>query len=216
MKFKNIIENIDDSKVKDRRLVDYVPEDFRMLVCGSSGSGKTSLVINMITEPLLYYDKIYIFTPNHFQPSVVKLMKWFESINEQIDYPVIEIYSPEQIPEVVEYREGGGRKIVIFDDVINCEHKIQKRIIDHFTQGRHRNISPIYLLQYFYNTPKVIRNNCNLFCLFKPNLQSDIDEICRTAAIDDKKILNQLNPYDFIYVNRFLNSIKKNFDEGIN
>ena len=88
--------------------------------------------------------------------------------------------------------------------------------MDHFAQGRHRNISPIYLSHYFYSAPKVIRNNCNLFCLFKPNLQSDIDEICRTAAIDERKIFNQLYPYDFIYDNRFLNSIKKNIDEGFN
>ena len=126
MKFKNIIEKIGDDKPKDRRLVELVPEDFRMLVCGSSGCGKTSLVINMITEPLLFYDKIYIFTPNHFQLSVVKLMEWFESISEKVEYPVIEIYPPEEIPEVIEYNENGGRTIVIFDDVINSDHKIQK------------------------------------------------------------------------------------------
>ena len=53
MRFKSIIENLSDNQPQDRRLVDFFPEDSHMLVCGSSGRGKTSLVINIITEPFL-------------------------------------------------------------------------------------------------------------------------------------------------------------------
>lgn len=30
-----------------------------MLGCGQSNSGKTNVAINMVREPLIYYDKLY-------------------------------------------------------------------------------------------------------------------------------------------------------------
>ena len=50
-------------------------------------------------------------------------MDCLESISENVEYPVIEIYPPEQIPEVIEYSRTLNN-IVIYDDVIKCDHKI--------------------------------------------------------------------------------------------
>ena len=36
-----------------------------------------------------------------------------------------------------------NRKIVVFDDVINAPEKIQNKIANHWTDGRHHGISPI-------------------------------------------------------------------------
>ena len=42
-----------------------MPNDtFRMLICGNSGSGKTNLLYQMLTEPLLHYDKIHLHAKN--------------------------------------------------------------------------------------------------------------------------------------------------------
>ena len=42
-----------------------MPDDtFRMFICGNSGSGKTNLLYHMLTDPLLYYDKIYLYAKN--------------------------------------------------------------------------------------------------------------------------------------------------------
>ena len=43
----------------------FMPDDtFRMLICGSSGSGKTNLLYHMLIKPLLYYDEIHLYAKN--------------------------------------------------------------------------------------------------------------------------------------------------------
>ena len=64
--------------------------------------------------------------------------------------------------------QSENRKIVVFDDVINAPEKIQKIIANHWTDGRHHGISPIYLSQSYYDTPKKLRLNCsNIFFILQ-------------------------------------------------
>lgn len=42
----------------------FIVEEYSMLVCGQSGCGETNVVMHMLREPLVYYDKIYLYTPN--------------------------------------------------------------------------------------------------------------------------------------------------------
>ena len=46
----------------------YFPDNFRMLIVGSSGCGKTCLLMRLLLEPnLLNYDKLYIFARSLYQ-----------------------------------------------------------------------------------------------------------------------------------------------------
>ena len=60
------IPNYDSASNNDsnfKRLLPYMPSDnFRMLICGPSGCGKTNVLMHMLCNPLLYYDKIYLFS----------------------------------------------------------------------------------------------------------------------------------------------------------
>ena len=47
-----------------------------------------------------------------------------------------------------------NRKVVVFDDLVNAPEKIQNKIVSHYTDGRHHNISLIFLSQSYYDTPK--------------------------------------------------------------
>ena len=76
-----------------------------------------------------------------------------DSISGEVGYTVLEIDEPENIKNTNEY-PSENRKIVVFDDVLNAPEKIQNKIANHFTDGRHHNISPIYLSQSYYDTPK--------------------------------------------------------------
>ena len=54
--------DVDIKNKKFEQLYSFMPNDtFRMLICGNSGSGKTNLLYHMLIEPLLYYDKIYLY-----------------------------------------------------------------------------------------------------------------------------------------------------------
>ena len=54
-------------------LIIFLKKNFRILVCGQSGSAKTNAILHILIEPLIYYDKIYFYTPNSQQDKMIKL-----------------------------------------------------------------------------------------------------------------------------------------------
>ena len=45
-----------------KQLYKYMPKsNFRMLICGNSGSGKTNLLYHILMKPLVYYDQIHLY-----------------------------------------------------------------------------------------------------------------------------------------------------------
>jgi GTPase SAR1 family protein len=56
-----------------------ISPSFRMLVCGSSGCGKSSLVMRLLLEKeLLNYDKLYVFSKSLYQPEYQILINGFK------------------------------------------------------------------------------------------------------------------------------------------
>ena len=81
--------------------------------------------MHMIRTPLMYYDKIYMYTPNHHQDKIQDLKKLMDKISEKVGYNILEIGSGEDIKDTSEYPEG-NRKIVVLDDLINAPEKNTK------------------------------------------------------------------------------------------
>ena len=53
-----------DTNTKNKKFKQYydfmLNDTFRMLICGSSGCGKTNTLFHMLIKPLLYCDKIFM------------------------------------------------------------------------------------------------------------------------------------------------------------
>ena len=145
---------------KKRSYNDFINEEYRMLVCSQSGCGKTNTVIHMLRQPLVYYDKIYLYTPNNHQDKIRDLKEMMDIISKMVGYQVMEINGADDILDTCEY-QNDNRKVIIFDDLVNAPEKIQSKIANHFTHGRHHNISPIYLTQSYYDTSQKLRQNCS-------------------------------------------------------
>ena len=189
-----------------------LPDDFfRMLICGPSNSGKTNILLNMIYE-LLLFDKIYLFAKNLEQDKYQHLLQDFaENINPEVGYEVIEANSDEITP--LEELPVYNQKIVVFDDIV-CESN-QNSIINYFINGRHKKCCVIYLTQEFYKVPKIIRNNCNHFCIlnFNPRENKRIaDELSVDRNILDRAINED---YSFFYYDKPRKLMKNIFDEDI-
>ena len=148
----------EDENTNFKQLYSYMPKsNFRMLICGNSGSGKTNLLYHMLMQPLVYYDQIHLYGKNLKQEKYRHMIETMNDIlSDQVEYNIIHYNNDEIKP--VNSLESDSQKIVIFDDFI-CD-KNQKPLIDYFIQGRHTNCSVIYLSQSFYKTPKDIRLNC--------------------------------------------------------
>ena len=85
-------------------------------------------------------------------------------ISREVDYDIMTVSNDKIIPiNDLDYEDN--QKIIIFDDCV-CE-KNQRKIVDYFIQGRHKNCSVIYLSQSFYKTPRDIRLNCSHYCIYE-------------------------------------------------
>ena len=94
-----------------------------------------------------------MYSPNLHQDKIQDFKEIIDAISKKVGYPVLELHGPDAIKNTSEYFPD-NRKIVVFDDVINAPEKVQNKIANHWTDGRHHGISPIYLSQSYYDTPQ--------------------------------------------------------------
>ena len=210
------IPNYDSASNNDsnfKRLLPYMPSDtFRMLICGPSGCGKTNVLMHMLCKPLLYYDKIYLFSKNLEQSKYRQLLETLRPISEEAGYDVIEESNGDVVP--LESLDNDNQKIVIFDDYV-CERN-QKPLIEYFIGGRHKNCSVIYLSQSYYLTPKDIRLNCSHFCIFNSPSNGETARMCKEVNVSKKRFESATSePYSFAYIDKTKKTIRKNFNENI-
>jgi hypothetical protein len=183
---------------------------FRMLMCGGSGSGKTNVLINMITR-FLDFDKIYIYTKHIDQDKYKWLKNFFQTIEDDqdlqdiADLPIATFGShiKDMIP--LDKLDKKKKNLIIFDDMLL--EKDQKPMIELYIRGRHMNATIIYLSQSYFTTPKEIRINCSCFIIFEIPSQRQLSMIlsdhCGELDKDQFKEIFKAavsEPYSFFFV----------------
>ena len=159
-------------------------------------------------KPLVYYDQIHVYGKNLEQEKYRHMIETMNDISGQVGYDIIHCNNDEIKP--VNSLESDSQKIVIFDDFI-CD-KNQKPLIDYFIQGRHKNFSVIYLSQSFYKTPKDIRLNCSHYVIYDFPSSNERHIISRELNVTkDQYIKATKKPYSFLYVNKPMKTVKRNF-----
>lgn len=167
MSIINFYENIPKSFMNDdyynpnaSKLVPLHP--FRMLIVGSSGSGKTNLAINLIYE-CNNFQKIYLYANSLDQPLYKFLIEKMTKVGEKLGTELI-VYSNniKDIPDSTTF-DSSIQNLIIVDDAI-LEKSLDK-VTSVFVKGRHNNCSIMFLSQSFFAIPKMIRLNANYILL---------------------------------------------------
>ena len=154
------------------------------------------------------YKRLYQYMPDDTFRLLICGGSGSGKTNQSVGYDALVCSNNEIVP--VENMENEAQKIVIFDDFV-CE-KNQKPLIDYFIRGRHKNCSVIYLSQSFYGTPKDIRLNCSHFCLYEFPSSNERNLISRELSVDKEQYNKATKkPYSFLYVDKPIKLIKKNF-----
>lgn len=207
---------------------------FSLLFSGRSGSGKTNLLINMLTKDSFYgnyFHYILVFSPN------AKIDDLYKSLKIP-DENLRTRFSPEDLEHILKVRktqiekEGidavakGSRLLIIIDDGIADQQFFKsKESIEIFIMLRHYLCSIMILTQKYNKIPPVQRDNANGIIIFPSNrheVELIKDELCPTFL--DKKQFAKIvdyatdEKYSFLFINNKAdnkNRYRKNFDEII-
>lgn len=164
----------------------------RFLVVAPSGAGKTNLTLNLIIL-LNHFDKIWIFAKSF---ETEPLWNWFvdqihdveKKVSKRQGKPVkiLQMISTDlgDLPEVGSF-DKASRNLVVFDDQITETNKAKlKNMTDMWVRGRHRNITPMYLSQNYYDIPKIMRQNTGILILKDLGTERDKRGILSDVAKD--------------------------------
>ncbi|GET66699.1 hypothetical protein GLOIN_2v1874888 [Rhizophagus irregularis DAOM 181602=DAOM 197198] len=133
---------------------------FRLAVAGSSDSGKTTMIINLLMgdkkakengNRYVLCDAVLLVGRYLDEPKWAVVHDFFEE--EKIPFTAV---THSEIPEIDSF-DPTQATVVIFEDLMDAPKKIQDLITGYFTHGRHKNISCIYVAQRFFAIPKAIR-----------------------------------------------------------
>lgn len=157
----------------------------RMLMIGSSGSGKTQSLLSIIHSMPDTFQNIFIITKNKDEPLYNYLESQFKghdgfSIKEGIsELPDIDTLNKKQ------------NNLIVLDDLVG--ERNQKPIEEFFLRARKKNCSMIYLSQSYYAVPKMIRNNLTYLLIKQVSSMKNLTMIAREYSLGyDKSTIHDI------------------------
>ena len=208
---------------------------FSMMISGRSGSGKTNVLLNILTKDNMYnkyFHYIVVYSPTAGKyDDMYKVLKLPEE-NFKNDFSAEDlnnlIESRKQLIDKkgIEWVVKNSRVLIILDDVIaNRDFLNSPEALKMFALLRHYQVAIIVLMQSYNKLPRALRINSNATIVF-PSTQSEVevllDEITPSGLTKKQftKVIEYCTDgrYDFLYINNHAEPdkrIRKNFDEVI-
>ena len=182
--------------------IPYIPDHpYRILIIGSSGSGKTNALLNLINnQPDI--DKIYLYAKDPYQAKYQYLINKREKVGlDHFDDPKASMEYSNDMQDVYknidDYNLRKKRKVlIVFDDMIADminNNKLNPIVTELFIRGRKLNISIIFIMESYFKVPKDVRlNSIHFFIMKIPNKRER-----QQAALND---LSDIDFKDFIKI----------------
>ena len=206
--------------------------EFILAIIGKKGSGKTSLIVNLLNSSVFKkkYNNIILFSPSRRDEKLKPLIDELDA-----DGKYYEKLTNESLAEVLsnlneyndEFKEKHGKKkvprsLVILDDVMSdlpLSSQKQNVFNKFVTNHRHHHCSIILSVQKFNSINTVARNNIDALAMFRTSNEGEIKAMTEEYGIDPELYMNATEePNSFLYTT-FFNSNKKthfkNFDRLI-
>ena len=142
---------------------------FSMLLTGARRTGKTHFTKTLLRKATNFItpqvDKVFWFAPSR-QNDLFEEMESY-TIGDSITF--VKDLPSEDIIDFVHEKAGVGRKLLIFDDLME-EASRRKDVKNLFTRGRHEDVSVIFLAQNTFHQGGHFREislNTDYFIIFK-------------------------------------------------
>lgn len=137
-----------------------LPDSLRGIICGSSGSGKTNVMLSLLFDhDGLKFENVYLYSKSLYQPKY-ELLKTILDKAKEVGY-----YAYKDNDDIIDPADIKPNSVCIFDDISLDK---QDKIRAFFSMGRHKNADCFYLCQSYARIPKhLIRDNASCLIIFK-------------------------------------------------
>ena len=187
---------------------------FRMLIIGSSGSGKTQTLLNIIHNLGDTFQNLHIITKNKDEPL-------YNYLEDKLKENITIVEGIENAPNLDKF-DKDEQTLIVMDDLVL--EKNQRALGEYFIRARKLNCSLIYISQSYYAVPPIIRKNLNYLVVKRLASLPDLFRILREYSLGvDKMELKKIyeastteNKQDFLMVDLDADPkdrFRKNFNE---
>ena len=177
VKVKTAKHNIYQRPLMEEHIIPHHPSI--TIIAGSAGSGKSTLVNNMLSNPVMYkgyFDCIFLLIGSDDDMYDDLIEKG--TINKQ---HVIKCPESADIQKIIDMQKKAienskdisksPKILVIMDDLANNQKLLRsKPFLQLFVAGRHLNSSTFFLSQYLNLVPRACRLQANYLICFKMNM----------------------------------------------
>jgi len=173
-------KGVKDSKIKpDKHFKEHLIKPCSMItMIGSTGSGKTTALIEFLSRKSDAFYRIIIFSGSTTdEPLLNFLNNHIEGI-ELID-------NADELPELTDMNEEDKKteKLIVFDDFINMKSKDKIKIQKWFNSARKYGFTCIAMVQNYTDAPIQMRRNTMYWIIFKLHDTNTIKQILRNHNI---------------------------------
>lgn len=193
---------------------------FFMIIIGSAGSGKTSLMVNMLRSPQMYrraFDNVHLVMPPHSLASLdLKMFSNHDKVYDELDFPTLDKVH-EKAKKAADNDEFS--LLVIDDQTAALKDKELQRLMKLLIfNRRHMRLSILMLVQSYNAIPLPIRKTVSHFAMLKPRNKREYSAIFDELIFLEPLVAEQLmrfvfrERHDFLFCDVEKSEFFKNFD----
>jgi hypothetical protein len=167
----------------------HIKLTFRMCVVGSTGSGKTNAVIDIIDE-IDAFTKILLFTKVLQEPIYANFIDDIHEAEKETGKQILTVGDNlENLPKV-ESNSDKDSTLLIIDDMLEEKSTTLAKALPYWTRGRKFGCSAVYLSQSYFKIPLDIRKNSQYFIFTKIGTERDLRLILKDheLGVTDEQI----------------------------
>ena len=191
-----------------------------LCISGSAGSGKTSLMLNLLTDKHAYrkaFQSVHVVMPPHSIASLKNnIFKRHDKVYDELDWDTLEKISE----RVKKDAEDDYNSLLILDDVTTSLKNldVQRQLSDLIKNRRHYHLTIWLLVQTYNAIPLNVRKTISHLVLFRPRNQSEFRNVSEELLFYDRQdaeILKQYvydSAYNFLFADVDKGLVYKNFD----
>lgn len=168
----------------------YIDKNSRILMIGSSGTGKSNSLLNFIEKASGEFSDIIICS---FSTTDEPLYNFLHQKIPEVQL----INNIEEVPEVQSFDNNDKKisKLIVFDDFVNLSKKEMKKLFDYAIASRKFGFTCVFISQSYTSIPKIISRNCNYLFIFRLNDKVSIKRIISNHSLSGLVSPEQIEQY---------------------